>query len=162
MKKTLTTIYSGGQYGVDLAALAAARDCGLITGGTAPLGYKTVYGPRPSLAKLGLIEHTSPNYSPRTYCNVKDSDATLLIANDFNSPGTICTKKAIQFYNKLSFECDLKDLPFIFDVTDWIDKNNIVILNVAGNRGKDPEESTKIFQEVRQYLGCIFRAYKKD
>jgi len=137
MKKTLTTIYSGGQYGIDVAALAAARDCGLITGGYAPLGFKTCYGPRPELAKLGLIEHASPNYQPRTYSNVKDSDGTLILAYDFNSPGTVCTKKAIQYYNKPSFDCNMADLPFTFDVAEWIDRNNIRILNVAGNLGKN-------------------------
>ena len=162
MKKTLTTIYSGGQYGIDVAALAAARDCGLITGGYAPLGFKTCYGPRPELAKLGLIEHASPNYQPRTYSNVKDSDGTLILAYDFNSPGTVCTKKAIQFYNKPSFDCNMADLPFVFDVAEWIDRNNIRILNVAGNRGKNKEESTKIFNEARKYLKCIFNFYKQE
>jgi len=162
MKHILTTVHSGGQIGVDLAALAAARQCGLITGGWAPKGFLTAKGPKPELAKLGLKEHKSPKYSPRTYQNVKDTDGTIILAYDFNSPGTRCTKKALGFYEKPYLEIDLSETMFVFDVTDWLDKNEIIKLNVAGNRGKTYAESSAIFQQVRQYLGSVFRAYKGD
>lgn len=158
----LIEVHSGGQYGADIAGLAAARDMGIKTGGWAPKGWKTRYGPRPELCKLGLIEHTSSRYQPRTYANVRDTQATIILAYDFNSPGTICTKKAINFYNKPSFDCDLNDLPFLFDVVEWIDKNKIEVLNVAGNCGKTKIQSSKIFQVSRKYLSCVFRAYKED
>lgn len=53
---TLTKIISGGQTGVDQAALRAARDLGITTSGTAPLGWITEDGPAPWLADFGLIE----------------------------------------------------------------------------------------------------------
>jgi hypothetical protein len=86
MKYELKEIWSGGQYGVDISALAAAKQCGLKTCGWAPKGFKTCYGPRPQLAKLGLIEHESTRYECRTYNNVRDTDGTLLICKDWNSP----------------------------------------------------------------------------
>jgi hypothetical protein len=158
----LNTIWSGGQYGVDIAALAAAKDCGLQTGGWVPRGWKTKWGPRQQLAKLGLKEHSSVQYSPRTYANVKDTDGTLILAYDFNSPGTRCTKKALAFYEKPCLEIDLSNKMFIFDVTDWIDKNGIIVLNVAGNAGKTKLEGSLIFKQVREYLGNVFKAYEGD
>jgi hypothetical protein len=158
----LIKVISGGQRGSDQGGLAAAKDNGLATGGWAPKGWITQNGPNPLLAKLGLKEHGSSKYPPRTYANVKDSDGTIRLAKDFNSPGEVCTLKAINFYNKPWLDIDLSDLTFIFDVTDWIDKNGIKVLNVAGNAGKTNEEGTLIFQTVRQYLGCIFRHYKKE
>lgn len=162
MKHILTTVWSGGQYGVDISALAAARDCGLITGGWAPLGFKTRFGNRPELAKLGLKEHSSPKYPPRTYANIRDTDGTLILAYDFNSPGTRLTKKGVGFYSKPCMEIDLSEADFIFDVIDWLDENEIVKLNVAGNCGKTRLESSAIFNQVRHYLGCVFRAYAGD
>jgi len=140
----------------------AARDCGLSTGGTAPKGYLTLNGPLPSLSKLGLVEHKSPKYPPRTYTNIKESDGTIRLAYNFNSPGERCTLKAIQFYKKPYFDVDLSDPAFIFDVTKWIDDNQIKVLNVAGNAGKTRAEGSKIFTEVRNYLQKVFRAYKGE
>lgn len=153
-------VISGGQRGVDQAGLAAAVDMGLPTGGWAPHGWKTLNGSMPSLSKLGLIEHKSDKYPPRTYSNVKDSDGTIRLAHDFTTPGERCTKKAIDFYSKPHYDIDLKDPDFIFDVIDWIDDNNIKVLNVAGNAGKLKIEGTKIFISARKYLSCVFRAYK--
>ena len=157
---SLTTVFSGGQRGADQAGLAAAKDNGLITGGWIPKGWITLNGAMPALSKLGCLEHNSSKYSPRTYQNVKDSDGTIRLAYSFTSPGERCTKKAIGYYEKPSFDVDLKDPPFLFDIIDWIDQNDIKILNVAGNAGHSKEEGTRIFQEVRHYLKAVFRAYK--
>lgn len=142
-----------------MGGLAAAKDNGLETGGWAPKGWITLNGPNPTLAKLGLVEHKSSKYTPRTYANVKDSDGTIRLAYDFTTPGEKCTLKAIQYYNKPYLDIDLKDLTFIFYVTDWIYKNKIEVLNVAGNAGKTKGEGTFIFQQVREYLGKVFRNY---
>ena len=48
------TVISGGQTGVDQAALRAARSCGIPTGGWAPRGWLTEDGPAPWLADYGL------------------------------------------------------------------------------------------------------------
>jgi len=158
----LKKVISGGQRGADQGGLAAAKDMGLLTGGWVPYGWVTQNGPMPQLAKLGCVEHKSPKYPPRTYANVKEADGTIRLANDFNSYGERCTLKAIGYYEKPYFDIDLADPPFIFDVTDWIDKHNIHVLNVAGNAGKTKAEASIIFQQVRQYLGAVFRAYKGD
>jgi hypothetical protein len=160
--KKLKTIWSGGQIGIDIAALAAARDSNLETGGWIPKGFITRYGAKPELAKLGLREHSSPKYSPRTYANVKDTDGTIILAIDFNSSGTRCTKKAIDFYSKPFYEVNLNDPDFIFDVIDWINDNEIITLNVAGNGGKNREESSWLFTNGKKYLSNVFRAFKEE
>jgi len=152
-------ICSGGQRGADSGGLAAAHDLGLPTGGYAPKGWKTLNGMNMKLSLLGLIEHKSDKYPPRTYDNVKLSDGTIRLANDFNSPGELCTLKAIEYYNKPHLDINLNDKPFLFDVIDWIENNNIKVLNIAGNAGKTKEESIIIFNDVRQYLKSIFQNF---
>src|SRR5581483_1209363 len=79
-------VTSGGQTGVDAAALRAAKAVGLEVGGWAPKGWLTEDGPAPWLAEHGLKEHPSPQYSDRTKANVADADAVLWIGNP-HSPG---------------------------------------------------------------------------
>lgn len=134
----------------------AAFDLGISTGGTAPKGYRTKYGKNLKLKKLGLIEHESWEYKPRTIENVKNSDGTIRFAYDFMSPGEICTIKAIKKYKKPHLDIDLKELEMghylIFDFIEWIDEHKIQILNVAGNVGNNKEEANKIFLLVRNTL----------
>src|SRR5262245_23698662 len=90
----LAKVISGGQTGVDIAALYAARDVGIPTGGWAPRGWRTEIGSqRQSLQALGLQEHPAFGYPPRTEQNVLDSTCTLIIANNGNSGGSGLTRK---------------------------------------------------------------------
>ncbi len=155
-------VISGGQRGADAGSLAAAFDIGLPTGGMAPKGWRTKNGPNPTLAKLGLVESTSSNYSNRTYDNVKQSDGTIILSYDFTSAGTRLTEKAVGFYSKPLFKVDLNDKDFIFDIVFWINENQIKVLNCAGNGGKTKAEGTAIFNQVRQHLRAVFRAYKGE
>lgn len=93
-------IVSGGQTGVDQAALRAARAVGVTTGGWAPRGWMTLDGPALWLADYGLLEHAALGYPPRTEANVRDSDATLRMAVDFESPGERCTLRMIDRHKK--------------------------------------------------------------
>jgi len=86
---------SGAQVGADIAALRAVARRGYPTGGTMPKGFRTKDGPRPDWAEeFGLAESHSPNYPPRTWANVRDSDMTIRIAVDYNSPGERLTATA--------------------------------------------------------------------
>ncbi len=84
----MLTVISGGQTGVDQAALSIAHDLGFPTGGTAPLGYRTDEGPMPELLrdKYGLEESWSPGYRVRTIQNVRDGELTVWFG-DASSPG---------------------------------------------------------------------------
>jgi len=154
-------IISGGNYGVDVAGLATAKSLGLETGGMAPLGYRTSYGPRPQLQKLGLIESKSSAYPPRTFDNAKNSDGTIRFAFNFLSRGTSLTLSAIKQFDKPYLDIDLNEIHefFVLDVHYWLEKHNIETLNIAGNVGKSREESTKIFNLVKKYLTHYIKKY---
>lgn len=138
---TLVRVISGGQTGVDQAALRAARRLGIATGGWAPHGYKTLRGcERELLAGFGLVEHESAAYPPRTEANVRDSDATLRIAADFSSPGERCTKSAIERLRKHCLNIHASHLgggPRVLrqceHLRNWLRHHNVQVLNVAGN-----------------------------
>jgi hypothetical protein len=132
----LTKVISGGQNGVDQAALRAAKRVGLLTGGWAPRGYRTLDGPCLELrTQYGLLEHHSDKYPPRTELNVKESDGTLRIARHFGSAGEQCTLKFINKHSKPFMDVDVIDLSptVMMKVAIWIEAWNIEILNVAGN-----------------------------
>lgn len=96
---SIAKIVSGGQTGVDRAALDAAIAAGFPYGGWAPLDGRAEDMPDAP----GLLAHyprlrptRSRSYVDRTVRNVCDSDATLIIvpAVDWGSPGTNLTVKA--------------------------------------------------------------------
>jgi len=126
----VTKIISGGQTGADRAGLDAARFLGIETGGYAPYQFKTEYGCCIELKTIyGLVETSTSNYSQRTHYNVKESDATVIFCKRCDSEGTKYTKDACDRFNK----------PFIVNPTPtelarFLDKYNVKILNVAGNR----------------------------
>src|SRR3982751_2173059 len=97
-------IISGGQTGADLGGLVGARKVGIATGGTAPKGYRTDAGPQPDVLRgFGLVEHRSAAYAPRTACNVRNSDATVLFGQ-LTSPGTSLTIRLCRQYRKPHLE----------------------------------------------------------
>ena len=135
----LRLIISGGQNGADRGALEAASKMNCATGGHAPFGFRTMDGNDPSLANFGLIETPQTNYNTRTRLNVQNSDATLIVASDFNSPGTVLTIAECHKANKKYFKVDANKWYSCEDecsdtVVEWIKLNSIEILNVAGNR----------------------------
>jgi hypothetical protein len=151
----LLKICSGAQSGADLGALATAKKFGIATGGIMPKGWITTAGPRPEYAQLyNMREHTSSNYVPRTYENVLNADGTIRLAFNFNSPGEICTLKAIHQYNKPWIDVDLNDPRPSQEVVDWILNNNIETLNVAGN-----SERTYVGTNIAtsEYLTEVFK-----
>jgi hypothetical protein len=134
----LEQVISGGQNGVDQAALRAAKATpGLKTGGWAPRGFKTLAGSCPELgSKYGLIECLSDRYAIRTELNVIDGDATLRIARDFKSAGELCTLKYIRRHEKPYM--DIKDSTLhepntLTNIYDWLGRHEVRVLNVAGN-----------------------------
>ncbi|MCO1334946.1 putative molybdenum carrier protein [Microbulbifer sp. OS29] len=92
-------IISGGQTGADTGGLIAGQRLGIATGGAAPHGYWTEQGDRPEVLKrFGLIEHTSSDLAERTWENIRNSDATIIVTISPPSDGTLFT---IQFARHL-------------------------------------------------------------
>src|SRR5581483_11475001 len=92
-----------------------------------------------------MQEHPRKGYPARTEANVRDSDGTLRFAKTFKSPGEKCTLKAINWFRKPYLDIQVrewfhddewraKDIQMpIEEVREWLQRNNIRVLNVAGN-----------------------------
>ena len=169
-KFALEMVISGGQIGADEAGLFAARQAGFKTGGTAPFGYRTCRGPNEELCTLyGLTQDSSYGYSPRTIKNVKNSDATLIIAKNLNSPGCVLTAKSAKRFLKPILQIKVPDRkPSDDEIESWVDQvtnflivNHVKILNVAGNRDHLPC-NFPLFTTCQLILKPVFTAAYKD
>jgi hypothetical protein len=157
----LFKVISGGQVGADQGGLHAAREMGVATGGTAPLGYRTQTGPNLRLRDVfGLAEHASFSYAPRTRVNVERSDGTLIIASNLASPGCTLTANFAEKTKKplLRIQVD-RDYTNewlneqVKPVVHWIIKNRIHVLNVAGNR--DTGNDTHHFHSTHKLVTWV-------
>ncbi len=94
MKRPVQKIVSGGQTGVDQAALDWAIRHGFDHGGWCPRGRRTESGPAPP--RFRLIETPSAEYAQRTEWNVRDSDATVIFSSDPElADGTLFTRECV-------------------------------------------------------------------
>ena len=84
-------IVSGGQTGVDRAALDVAMAMGIGHGGWCPAGRLSEDGTVPS--RYELRETDSSDYPARTEQNVIDSDATLILYEGRLKGGTLLTRR---------------------------------------------------------------------
>jgi hypothetical protein len=151
-------VISGGQRGADLAGLKAAKLFNLPTGGHAPKGYRTLDGARPEYRELyGLEETPTREYPPRTALNVRNSDATIRFALDWNTPGECLTKRILDRAKKPYFDVDLNDPKPVPECYEWWQNHNIQVLNIAGNAGHNPEEAGCIERCTLMYLELLFQ-----
>jgi hypothetical protein len=90
-------IISGGQTGVDRAALDVAIERGMDWGGWCPKGGWAEDHPDPPgiLTQYPKLKETPlPNPVQRTEWNVRDSDAALIITDSSGLSGSIGTRRA--------------------------------------------------------------------
>ncbi len=128
-------IVSGGQTGVDRAALDFARNAHLPCGGWCPPDRRAEDGIIP--ADYPLREMPEGGYRERTWKNVIDSDGTLVIYEGTISGGTAETVRAVQKHQKPLLQIDAahsnpSDAAISLDA--FIQKHRICCLNVAGPR----------------------------
>ena len=125
-------IISGGQTGVDRAALDAAISNKIAHGGWCPRGRLAEDG---SIAdKYQLQETDSADYALRTMWNVRDADATLILNKGQLEGGTALTLKSARNRRKPWMVIDLNQEFDLQRITDWITAHQIEILNIAGPR----------------------------
>ncbi len=128
------TIVSGGQTGVDRAALEVAIAIGIGHGGWCPAGRIAEDGSVPS--RYELRETDSAEYPVRTEQNVIDSDATLILHDGAVKGGTRLTINICRRLGKPHLAMQIEDKN-LNAVRRWLRKNQPLVLNVAG-----PREST--------------------
>jgi len=77
----LTRTITGGDVGVDIAALRAAKAVGLETGGWMARGWRTDAGTKPEYAEqYGVQQLDTPDRDARHIRNIRESNAVLLLA----------------------------------------------------------------------------------
>lgn len=144
----VSKIVSGGQTGVDRAALDVALALGLACGGWCPLGRRAEDGPIPG--RYPVRECGSRDYAERTRLNVRDSDATLVLCTGEPSGGSALTVRLARELGRplLVIDPDAADAGARFG--EWI--GTTTVLNVAG-----PRESTEpgITGRARVFLNKV-------
>ena len=145
-------VVSGGQTGVDRAALDAARAAGLPCGGWCPRGRLAEDGPIDP--GYPLVETPSADYAQRTEWNVRDSDGTLVVVRGRITGGTALTITLARQHGKPLLVVHLSRNPSPEEASRWIEAGGLAVLNVAG-----PRESQRagIGGEARAYLERLFR-----
>jgi hypothetical protein len=154
-------IISGGQTGVDRAALDAAIKLSIDHGGWIPQGRLTESGPLPP--EYQLQETSSSSYAERTVKNVLEADGTLILSHGPLTGGSEYTREMAVKHQRPWLHIDLNTKAAFQAATvinNWILDNRIEILNVAGPRAsKDAKiyHDTLTIIECTYYLGLIER-----
>jgi len=125
-------IVSGGQTGVDRAALDAAIQLGIPHGGWCPKGRRAEDGPIPD--RYLLSEDDSPRYAARTERNVIDSDATLILHRGPLAGGTRLTARQARNHGRPLKTIDLGEEVSLASARAWLRRHEVAVLNVAGPR----------------------------
>lgn len=155
MKKVI----SGGQTGVDTAALRAAKAMGIETGGWCAAGWRTEEGAFPQLAEeYGMQEHGG-GYAARNRQNVEDADGTVILYVVEMTGGTLLTANLCREKGGsrwLAVDLDKTKEDEALFVAKAIRKYSVV--NFAG-----PRESKVpgIGHRAEQFLKEVFRLHKQ-
>lgn len=152
----ITKIVSGGQTGVDRAALDVAIARGIPHGGWCPRGRRAEDGRIPEA--YDLQETDERDYSVRTRRNVEDSDGTLILSGGELTGGTALTRKLAKREGSPVHIVDLRREAGFTAVEHWLLDNRIRVLNVAG-----PRESQQpgICEQTREWLSGLLDHLKK-
>ncbi|MFA7232406.1 MAG: putative molybdenum carrier protein [Victivallaceae bacterium] len=152
MKKHLKSlkIISGGQTGVDRAALDAAITLNLKNGGWCPRNRRAEDG-RIDI-KYPLTETETSFYQERTRKNVEDSDGTLILCEGQLNRGTLLTVKHAQQQHKPLLVVNPSGCT-VENVLNWLTDNKIKVINIAG-----PRESTApgIYAKSFNFIISVF------
>jgi hypothetical protein len=153
---TNLTVISGGQSGVDRAALDVAVQLGLPLGrGWCPRGRWAEDGPIPE--RYPFRETASENVETRTELNVLEASGVLVLSTGAPKDGTNFTTACAKHHGKPYLEVDLDDPIPPQDVRAWIATNRVDCLDVAG-----PRESHRPGFVYRAAFDFLLRVFQPD
>lgn len=146
-------IVSGGQTGVDRAALDVALALGIPCGGWCPQGRRAEDGRIPLV--YPLQEMPSSEYADRTEKNVIDSDGTLIVCVGEPRGGTHFTLLCAQKHGKPYYIVDLARHPHqaLAGTRAWLQTQRVAVLNIAGPR---ESEHPGIYDLAVGWLRALF------
>lgn len=154
--KLIKKIISGGQTGVDIAALDTAIKLNIPYGGWIPKKRKTESGHLPLKYKMSVMD--TIDYKERTKQNIIDSDATAIIYRSKLAGGSLFTRNFARLMHKPYCLIDLLTIE-AFEASiilqSFVTDNKIRILNIAGPRASHQPliyQETKIIIETMIYL----------
>lgn len=150
MQGLVAKVVSGGQTGVDRAALDVARELGIPCGGWCPAGRRAEDGPIP--ACYPLRETPSSDYAQRTEWNVRDAHATLVLARRPLSGGTALTVRLAQAYGRPHLVVDPQRWEEADRVRQWLEVLHGPVLNVAGPRD---DRRGEVYRQARSFLLAV-------
>jgi len=166
----LRKVVSGGQTGVDRAALGAAQRAGLDIGGWCPPGRSCESGSIPDGLPLRETPAERSTDAPdvprsmRTEWNVRDSDATLVLRVpdlDRDDPGTEWTVRCAERYGRPLLECDPNDEHAAATIAAWLGAWSVRTLNVAGpSERTNPGIRDQAFSLLNDVFARILRAQR--
>ena len=122
---SIEKIISGGQNGVDRAALDVAIALSIPHGGLVPAGRGAEDGRIPE--HYTLQETPSSETPQRTEWNVRDSDATLIISNGALQGGSLLTLEMAMKYDKPCLHMNLSDVAeneAVKLIADWLESKD--------------------------------------
>jgi Circularly permutated YpsA SLOG family len=147
-------IVSGGQTGVDRAALDVALKHGIECDGWCPAGRLDEVGPIPDRYPVKELEDGS--FAERTLQNVNDSDGTVIVYFEELCGGTKFTLQCcreLKRPHKLIDAAKKSPKAAAESIVDFVRKQKIDILNVAGPRQSEwPGGYDYVFRVLESFL----------
>jgi hypothetical protein len=147
-------IISGGQTGVDRAALDVALKHRIDCGGWCPAGRLDEFGRIPDQYPVNELERAG--FTERTLQNVKDSDGTIIIYSGKLSGGSEQTVRFCLEQQQPHQLIDASKIPTegaASLIADFVAKHKIDILNVAGPRESEwPEGYDYAYRALEAFL----------
>lgn len=147
-------IISGGQSGVDRAALDFALQYKISCGGWCPKGRKAEDGRIHH--KYPLVETKEEDYLIRTIKNIEDSEGVLILFESQVDEGTMLALSNAKSMQLPYLEINLLEKKSINlkKVKIWLSDNHISVVNIAGPR---ESKSPGIYQQTFEFLEFLNR-----
>jgi Circularly permutated YpsA SLOG family len=150
-------IISGGQTGVDRAALDIALKRGIEAGGSCPAGRLDEFGRIPD--QYPVQELQAGGFTERTLQNVKDSDGTVVIFSGKIGGGTeqtVCFCVELRRPHELIDASKFSAAAAAKLIRHFVRKNKVDILNIAGPRQSEWAEGYDYaFRALEAFLHSI-------
>lgn len=148
------TLISGGQTGVDRAALDEALEAGVDVDGWCPHGRRAEDG---AISKRYPLQETpSDAYAQRTEWNVRDSDATLIITPVPPGGGTQWTADCAAKWQRPLWIASVRAPETVAlhvpRLVNWLGTHDIQRLNVAGPRTSEAADAYAISAALTRAL----------